>query len=308
MSTAPYGPVRARVLGVDRLSPSFIRITFGGPDMARVGARTAVFDQRIKLIFPSPCAELPAIAGSGDWYNDWLALPEGSRGAMRTYSIRFLEMDDHSTELTVDFVLHMEPGLSGPAANWAAAAGVGDEILIVAPLRGAESAGGIEFDRGSAESIVLAGDETAAPAIARILEDLHGETVSGAAFIEVPTAADILDIDAPAGVDVRWLPRSGAAHGEALTPAVLSHLGTRLDDAPVPAADTADGLLWETPHFSGAGESIVPDTTLSGAYYWIAGESGVVTRLRRALVRDHGLHRSQVAFMGYWKLGVAMRG
>ena len=34
----------------------------------------------------------------------------------------------------------------------------------------------------------------------------------------------------------------------------------------------------------------------------------MVTGLRRALVRDLGLRRDQVAFMGYWRRGVAMRG
>ncbi|MEA5119320.1 MAG: SIP domain-containing protein, partial [Propionicimonas sp.] len=42
-----------------------------------------------------------------------------------------------------------------------------------------------------------------------------------------------------------------------------------------------------------------------GLYAWIAGESGVVTTLRRHLVRDLGLARSQVAFMGYWRIGRA---
>lgn len=308
MSTTPYGPARARVLQVERLSPNFIRIVFGGDDMMRVGSDKPVFDQRIKLIFPTPNTALPDISGSQNWYQDWLSLPEEQRGAMRTYSIRSLEMGEHSTELTVDFVLHLEPGLSGPAARWADTAQEGDEILIVAPLRGAESVGGIEFDRGSARSIVLAGDETAAPAIARILEDLHGESITGVAFIEVPSEEDILDIEVPPGIDIQWLAREGAPHGEALIPAVLSHLGTKLNDASVHAPDTADELLWETPVYSGAGEEIIPETPTVGDYYWIAGESGVITRLRRALVKDHGLHRSQVAFMGYWKRGVAMRG
>ena len=42
-------------------------------------------------------------------------------------------------------------------------------------------------------------------------------------------------------------------------------------------------------------------------YAWIAGESKMVTGLRRALVKDLGIDRHQVAFMGYWRLGVAMR-
>jgi NADPH-dependent ferric siderophore reductase len=32
----------------------------------------------------------------------------------------------------------------------------------------------------------------------------------------------------------------------------------------------------------------------------------VVTGLRRVLVRDLGLDRRQVAFMGYWRVGVSM--
>ena len=42
-------------------------------------------------------------------------------------------------------------------------------------------------------------------------------------------------------------------------------------------------------------------------YVWIAGESKVVTGLRRVLVNDLGLDRRQVAFMGYWRVGVSMR-
>jgi NADPH-dependent ferric siderophore reductase len=40
-------------------------------------------------------------------------------------------------------------------------------------------------------------------------------------------------------------------------------------------------------------------------YAWIAGEAGVVKDLRRYLVRDVGIDRKQVAFMGYWRKGKA---
>ena len=39
----------------------------------------------------------------------------------------------------------------------------------------------------------------------------------------------------------------------------------------------------------------------------LAGESTMVTRLRRALVTEAGVDRRQVAFMGYWRRGVAMQ-
>ncbi len=46
---------------------------------------------------------------------------------------------------------------------------------------------------------------------------------------------------------------------------------------------------------------------LDGLYAWIAGESKVVTGLRRHLVNELHIDRSQVAFMGYWRRGVAMK-
>jgi NADPH-dependent ferric siderophore reductase len=38
-----------------------------------------------------------------------------------------------------------------------------------------------------------------------------------------------------------------------------------------------------------------------GFYAWLAGESGIVTALRRHLVAGRGVDRKAVAFMGYRK-------
>jgi NADPH-dependent ferric siderophore reductase len=43
----------------------------------------------------------------------------------------------------------------------------------------------------------------------------------------------------------------------------------------------------------------------STLYAWLAGESGCIKALRRFLVRDTGIDRRQVAFMGYWRRGAA---
>src|SRR5690606_34184781 len=176
------------------------------------------------------------------------------------------------------------------------------------PRRGRTDRTGIEYAPGAASAVVLVGDETAAPAIARILEDAPRD-LRGCAFIEVPDAADILAIDAPAGVKVHWLPRGDAAHGLRVIPTVLDYLGDTGDsEITVQDADGED-LLWETPVYSGGGQEVAPAAGSSdGRYFWIAGESGVVTTLRRHLVKDLGIDRSQVAFMGYWRRGVAMRG
>lgn len=40
-------------------------------------------------------------------------------------------------------------------------------------------------------------------------------------------------------------------------------------------------------------------------YCWIAGESGLPTGLRRRLVREHGISKEDITFLGYWREGVA---
>jgi NADPH-dependent ferric siderophore reductase len=71
--------------------------------------------------------------------------------------------------------------------------------------------------------------------------------------------------------------------------------------------DQVDPDLWETPTYSSSGEPLsTGGAGVPGLYAWIAGESKVVTGLRRTLVADLGLDRRQVAFMGYWRRGVAM--
>lgn len=300
-----YALARAQVHAVQRVSPNFVRITFGGDELNELGTPGETFDARIKLVFPPASGRVPDLGSDPhDWYGTWLAVPAEERGSMRTYSVRILRVGEQ-TEIVVDFVLHLQPGLTGPASSWASQAAVGDEILLIGPRRGRRDHGGIEFEPGDASSILLAGDETAAPAIARILEDSPADT-RGIAFIEVPSPHDILAIEVPVGVEVHWLPRGEADHGLRLIPTVLDYLGASTD---IVVRDLdGEELVWETPVYSGLGEEIDGTATADGRYFWIAGESGVVTTLRRHLVKDLGVARAQVAFMGYWRRGVAMKG
>lgn len=286
--------VVATVVAVERVSPGFARITFSAP--SGFGGSGPVLDQRIKVILPGGAG---VFSHDGpQWYELWRGLPEVERGVMRTYSIRHLEHSTRCSRLVIDFVLHLGAGSSGPAAAWAASATVGDRVTLAGPSGEGERIG-VEFAPGRAEQIVLAGDETAAPAIARILEDLPA-TSRGVALIEVPTAADRLPIAAPSGFQVSWLPRDGAVHGVRLVPELLALL-PGADPGSVAGEDPED--IWETPTYSGSGEELPPLVPASGTYWWIAGEAGVVAGLRRTLVRDHGIERNQIAFMGYWKRG-----
>lgn len=296
--------VTVEVRATERLSPSYVRVELGAPELAEFGVDGPLYDQRIKLLFPG-AAGLPTL-GADTWWADWCALPEESRGHIRTYTIREVLGSGEDTRLVVDFVLH--PGAHGPGSGWAADAAVGDRIMVLCPRRGA-AFGGIEFVPGDADRLLLAGDETAVPAMAAILGQLP-EDAQGAAFLEVPVGGDVQPLPGPPGVHVNWLPRAGAPLGARLSAAVLSHLGGR-SAAPTVSDEEVDPDLWETPSYSSSGEQAaeVPGVCeRDGLYAWIAGESKVVTGLRRALVSDLGLNRSQVAFMGYWREGVAMRG
>lgn len=307
------------VVAVERPSPSFVRVVLADPSLAEFGVEgRALADQRIKLIVPAPGERLEPLSTLGDaWYAEWRERAQPGRGHLRTYTVREVRGSGEGTRVVVDIVVHpaTDDTPLGPGARWAEAARVGDRVGFVGPRRGAMF-GGIEFEPGTAARVLLAGDETALPAIAAILAGLPAST-RGAAFVEVPLSADVLDLPHPDGVPLTLLPRDGAAHGTLLGPAVLEHLAAdvevsvaqQIDPAAI-APEEIDPDLWETPVFSSSGE----DVDTAGAtgphddlYAWIAGESSVVTALRRALVRDLGLHRRQVAFMGYWRRGTAVR-
>ncbi|KGM08634.1 FAD-binding protein, partial [Cellulomonas bogoriensis 69B4 = DSM 16987] len=150
----------------------------------------------------------------------------------------------------------------------------------------------------------LAGDETAAPAICSILERLP-DGARAHAYVEVPTAHDVLDVELPDGAQLTWLPRHRPGHQDAPHGAVLHQAvattARRLARATVAGVapqdvDVDDAVLWDVP-----GEASAPD----GLYSWIAGEATVVRDLRRHLVGEVGLDRRSVAFMGYWRAGRA---
>lgn len=277
------------VVSVEQLSPTFVRVELGSPALADFGVDGPRYDQRIKLVFPDPASE---------------------HGHMRTYTIRDVRGAREQTTLVVDMVLHLEGDLVGPGSTWASTAAVGDRIAVLAPRRGFPF-GGIEFAPPPGAELLLVGDETAVPAICTVLEQLPADA-RGTAFLDVPVAADVQDVRRPAGVDVVWLAREGEELGAGLHDAVVTHLGpvsVSLAGTTVEvAADEVDPDLWETPSYSSSGEDVGSDGVgVVGTYAWIAGESKMVTGLRRHLVNELGFDRSQVAFMGYWRRGVAMR-
>lgn len=227
---------------------------------------------------------------------------------MRTYTIRDVRGSGAETTIVVDIALHLVGDQVGPGSSWAAGAAPGDRLVMLAPRRGFPF-GGIEFAPAPGAELLMVADETAVPAVCAVLEQLP-DTATGAVFMEVPTPGDVLDVRRPAGVSITWLPRSGAPLGQRLHDQVVAHLGLPGADGEV-APEDVDPDLWETPSYSSSGEEIAPTRAVGhefdGLYAWIAGESSVVTGLRRHLVNELHIDRGQVAFMGYWRRGVAMR-
>ncbi|MBO3731296.1 siderophore-interacting protein [Glycomyces sp. NEAU-S30] len=284
-------PVAVRALR--RLSPSFIRVTFAGPTLAHFADNG--YDQRFKLIFPARTCGFDKMPTSERWYSELRALPAEEQCGVRTYTVRAVR---HTAgEVDVDMVVHEahSDDECGPALRWLRDAAVGDEILLLGPdARWDGPHGGVDFHAPEGAELLIAGDETAAPAIAAILEDLP-ITARGKAFIEVPEAADVLELDAPADVEVVWLPRDGAVWGDKLIPAV-TEAARAMDFAKTEVFDENDDeMIWEAPQA----------VAQSDAYVWIAAETGVVKALRFTVRKELGLPKECGAFMGYWRNGAA---
>jgi len=294
------------VVATERISPTFVRITFGGASLDEFAWDG--LDQRIKLLFPNALDRYPAMrAKDPSWYAQWSALPDDVRPPMRTYTIRDRRDGFRGTEVDVDFALHEET--AGPAATWAVRARAGMPLRILGPNARAEG------DRGAIAWIppagvrrfVIAGDETALPAMAGILASLPADAAT-TVFAELRHAADLAALDAPAHVDIRHVPR-GTEPGQALAEAVCAAFpvgssgmrGTEPNDV-----DIETQVLWEVPGTDPlTGGRIDGDVRRASTYVWLAGEAAAIKRIRRHLVRDVGFDRGAVSFMGYWRRGRA---
>ena len=295
-----YRTFAVHVARLQRLGPSFLRVTFTGADLDQCAPNG--WDQRIKVLLPLEGRGISDCPTGPDWYAEWRALPADRQNPIRTYTVRASRPEQR--EIDVDFVLH---GETGPASAWAERAAVGDEVAIVGPnARFPGPTAGFEWHPpADASCLLVAGDETAVPAVCAIVESIPAGQPARV-LLEVPTAGDVLPLTAPAGVEVTWLPRwtadsaVPAPRGVLLTEAVVRavrDLPRQGNSAPAAALDDVDvdtGLLWEVPAAS---------PTTSGPYAWLAGEAGTVKGLRRHLVQEAGLDRGSVAFMGYWRHG-----
>jgi NADPH-dependent ferric siderophore reductase len=241
---------QGRVLHTERLTPHMIRVVIGG-ELAGFATR-GLTDHYVKLLFPQEGVAYPEpfdLAAVRE------RLPREQWPRTRTYTVR--RWDAEARELTVDFVHHGDEGVAGP---WAAAARPGDPVWFSGP-------GGGYAPEDGADWHLLAGDESALPAIAAALERM-GDGVTAEVFVEVAGPREEQKLHTPDGVRVRWLHRGDRPVGEALVEAVRA-----LEFPPgVPQA-------------------------------FVHGEAHFVKELRRFLRVEHGLDRDRLSVSGYWRTG-----
>ncbi|MFE9254990.1 siderophore-interacting protein [Streptomyces sp. NPDC006879] len=241
----------AVVLRTERLTPHMVRVVLGGESLAGFAAGEFT-DHYIKILFP---VEGVAYPEPFDVERIRAEFPRAQWPRNRAYTVR--AWDPVHVELSVDFVVHGDEGLAGP---WAARVQPGETVRFLGP-------GGGYAPDPRADWHLLAGDESALPAIAAAVERLPAGSVVHA-FVEVSGPEDEQKIVTADGFEVNWLHRGARPVGEALVEAVT-------------------GL--EFP----AGQPHV----------FVHGEAGFVKELRRHLRMERGIPRERLSISGYWRLG-----
>lgn len=253
-------PVTLRQVEVSRIedvTPGMRRVTFTGSQLGAFTSDNGLpqpalvsggFDDDIRILFAHPGQPRPVLPTQAQGRLDWA---KDDRPLYRAYTVR--RFDPRTGELDVDFVTH---GV-GVATTWAQRARTGDRVHFFGPQK---SAGAVP----AADWLLVAGDDSALPAIGRLLEELP-EGTRAQVFVEVTDRGHVQHLRELPGVTVTWLVRDGAPDGLLLD---------AVRDAP----------WW-------------PGTPFA----WVAGERGVVREIRRHLVDDRKMPRKDVDFTGYWK-------
>ena len=246
--------VRRRLLTVktaERLTPNMARITLTGDDLP--GFISAGYDDHMKLFFPLPGQAEPVYPPGPDAP----PLPDGVQASpMRDYTPR--RYDAEAGELIIDFAIHD----AGSATEWADAARPGQKLGVGGPR-------GSFVVTDDFDWYLLAGDETALPAIGRRLEELRrGARAIVVGLVTGPEEEQVFD--SAAQLEVHWVHRP---------------LEQMADAAPL--LDAVSALTFPP----------------GDGYAWVAGESATAKILRHHLVVERGLNKAWVKAAGYWRAG-----
>ncbi|MBN9073092.1 MAG: siderophore-interacting protein [Rhizobiales bacterium] len=253
MAGAPLPYFREmRVKRAVAVTPRMRRLTLAGDDLHRFASG----GYHVRLLIPrrrgmASCWPVMGEDGRPLW-------PAGKdRPDARIYTLR--RVDPAAGEVDIDFVLHDHDRT--PGARFASEARPGDIVGMTGPGGGALP---------KADWVLLLGDETALPAISRILAELPA-AATAVVRIEIAGEAERQPLSTAAQLDLRWLCR--AAHGPG-----------RLVDA--------------------LGEIEWPEDGRS-VFAWAGCEFEDFRAIRRHLRDDRGLKRDEHLAVAYWRRGFA---
>jgi NADPH-dependent ferric siderophore reductase len=232
-----------------------------GPDMVQVTLTGAALRE---FRWPGPASHLKVFVPEAGRHD--VDLPEadadgmmvfrpgGPRPVTRTFTP--LAWDEDKLRLDIAFLLHGE----GPASQWAARALAGDALAVTQPRRTYE----MLPDSGW---LLLAGDESAIPAITTLLEAVDPK-VAIQVLVEIDGTGHETALPERPYTELRWLNRAGKRPGGALAAAIGA---------------------WQPP--PGPGQA------------WAACEARAVRDIRTGLLARFAADR--VLTRGYWRDGHA---
>jgi NADPH-dependent ferric siderophore reductase len=251
------------VVRTEHLSPHVVRVVLGGSGFDTF-VPNRFTDAYCKVLFLRDDVEVAALP-TPLTLDSFQVLPAERRPVIRTLTVR--RTDPGEREIVIDFVVHGDHGVAGP---WAATAQPGQPGYLMGPS-------GAYAPDPSADWHLLAGDESALPAIAAALEGLPPDAVAQV-FVEVAGPDDEIELRSPAEVDVTWVYRGGRADLVA-----ESRAG---DHAPL--IDAVRQAKW-----------------LPGlAQVFIHGEAqSVMHNLRPYVRKERGVDAKWASISGYWRRG-----
>ncbi|UHG91235.1 siderophore-interacting protein [Spirosoma oryzicola] len=246
----------AQVVHVRDITPHMRRVVVASDGL--IGLSGLMPGIHLKILLPQPGQEKPLLP-TFDANGQPLPVPDESRPTVRTYTVRSFE--PQTGELAIDFVLH---GDEGPASAWATHVQIGNYLGVA--LRP-------NIAYREADWYLLAGDQTALPAIGAILEQLPA-TAKGVAFVEIPDETEEQPLEYDADIQLHWLHRNGIEAGKS-------------------------SLLQEAIF-----ETVIPDAQKQTRFVWVATEVMATKEIRDYLRMKHRLANHELHAAAYWKLGM----
>lgn len=177
------------VVSAEDVTPHMRRVKFACADISPfVGG-----DMHVRLLVP-PKGRPPVWPGFRE--DGRVAWPVGEDELLvRIYTIRAVDIERR--QLWIDFLQHPNPHARTPGADFARDVQPGEKVALLGPGGGSLPA---------AQSVLLVGDESALPAIARIAAEVAPGTRMQA-IIEVLDETEEQPLPSAGTLDVRWLHR-----------------------------------------------------------------------------------------------------